>query len=167
MSRNRLRRLRPSPAMVVAIIALVTALAGTGYAAFSLPRNSVGPRQIKNRAVGLVKISRSATASLRGVPTVGYAHVSFDGKVDGSQSKNVGASNVHRRNVVFCFGGLHFNPRSAQVSAEYPYSPIVPAVQILPRGKTARDCNPRENVEVVTQDADGGFNPHPFYIVFY
>ncbi len=36
-----LRRL-PSPAMVVACVALTVALGGTGYAAIKLPRNSVG-----------------------------------------------------------------------------------------------------------------------------
>jgi hypothetical protein len=48
--RRRLR-LRPSPALIVSILALVVALAGTGYAASSLPRNSVGPGQIKRGAV--------------------------------------------------------------------------------------------------------------------
>jgi hypothetical protein len=38
MSSIRLRR--PSPALVVAIMALIIALAGTSYAAFSLPKNS-------------------------------------------------------------------------------------------------------------------------------
>ena len=34
------RRLRPTPALVVACVALLVALAGTGYAALKLPRNS-------------------------------------------------------------------------------------------------------------------------------
>ena len=33
---------RPSPALVVSIIALIVALGGTSYAAFSVPRDSVG-----------------------------------------------------------------------------------------------------------------------------
>ena len=50
---KRLARLRPSPAMVVACIALIVALGGTSYAAVqaSLPKNSVGTKQIKDRAV--------------------------------------------------------------------------------------------------------------------
>ena len=40
-----------SPALVVSVIALVVALGGTSYAAFSLPRNSVGSGQLKTGAV--------------------------------------------------------------------------------------------------------------------
>jgi hypothetical protein len=50
MGRFRVRR--PSPALVVAVIALFVALGGTGYAAFKLPNNSVGANQIKDGAVG-------------------------------------------------------------------------------------------------------------------
>ena len=47
-----LRRLRPSPALVVACIALLVALGGTGYAATQLaPRNSVGTLQVINRSL--------------------------------------------------------------------------------------------------------------------
>ena len=36
------RRVRVTPALVIATLALVVALGGTGYAALSIPRNSVG-----------------------------------------------------------------------------------------------------------------------------
>jgi len=51
-----LRGFRPSPAMVIAMIALLLAAAGTGYAATSLPRNSVGPTQLQNNAVTSPKV---------------------------------------------------------------------------------------------------------------
>jgi hypothetical protein len=51
---------------VVASTALAVALAGTTYAASSLPRNSVGTKQIRNGAVTKVKISPKAIASLKG-----------------------------------------------------------------------------------------------------
>jgi hypothetical protein len=55
------RRFRPSPAMVVSLIALFVALGGTSYAAINaLPKNSVGTKQIKNGAVTAAKISRSS-----------------------------------------------------------------------------------------------------------
>ena len=53
-----LRRLRISPALVVACIALAAALAGTGYAAFKLPRNSVTTREVKNRSLLAVDFAR-------------------------------------------------------------------------------------------------------------
>ena len=53
MDQGRSRRwLRmPSPAMIVAFIALFVALGGTSYAAIKLPANSVGTTQIKKDAV--------------------------------------------------------------------------------------------------------------------
>jgi hypothetical protein len=54
--RRILRRL-PSPAMVVACVALAVALGGTSYAAIKLPRNSVGPAQLKRDAVTATKLA--------------------------------------------------------------------------------------------------------------
>jgi hypothetical protein len=51
-----LRRSRPSPALVVSLIALFVALGGTGYAAFKLPKNSVGTKQLKKKAVVSSKV---------------------------------------------------------------------------------------------------------------
>lgn len=49
---------RPSPAMVVAVVALVLALTGTAFAA--LGKNSVGSRQLKAQAVTSGKIANNA-----------------------------------------------------------------------------------------------------------
>jgi hypothetical protein len=51
----RLRR-RPSPALVVACLALAVALGGTGYAAVALPANSVGTKQLKQGAIIAAKV---------------------------------------------------------------------------------------------------------------
>jgi hypothetical protein len=48
------------------LVALFVALGGTTYAATSLPRNSVGTVQLKDRAVTKTKISKTAIAALRG-----------------------------------------------------------------------------------------------------
>jgi hypothetical protein len=53
---SRLLGHRPSPAMVVAVLALFIAMAGTSYAAIKLPANSVGSKQIKTNAVVSSKI---------------------------------------------------------------------------------------------------------------
>lgn len=42
------KRLRPSPAMVVACIALFISLGGVGYSAIRLPANSVTTKQVRN-----------------------------------------------------------------------------------------------------------------------
>ena len=55
-----LLRRRPSPATVIAVIALVIALGGTSYAAVTLPRNSVGTAQLKNNAVTSLKVANNS-----------------------------------------------------------------------------------------------------------
>lgn len=58
------RRLRPSPAMVVAFIALFVAVGGSSYAVTRLPAGSVGSKQLKKNAVTGVKVkNRSLTAA--------------------------------------------------------------------------------------------------------
>ena len=55
---NRRLRLRPSPAMVVACAALFVSLGGVGYAAITLPKNSVGTKQLKRNAVNSAKVKK-------------------------------------------------------------------------------------------------------------
>lgn len=50
-------------ANVTATIALVVALGGTSYAAITLPKNSVGSRQIKSKAVGKSELKSNAVRS--------------------------------------------------------------------------------------------------------
>src|SRR5215207_2580290 len=57
---RRILERRPSPSMVVACIALVVAMGGTGYAAITLPKNSVGSKQLKQNAVTSKKIKNGA-----------------------------------------------------------------------------------------------------------
>lgn len=52
-------------ANVTATLALIVALGGTSYAAISLPRNSVGGKQLKNRAVTNSKLRASAVTSAK------------------------------------------------------------------------------------------------------
>ena len=57
---------RPSPALVVACIALLVALGGTGYATvLQVPRNSVGPPQLKTAAVTNKKLAANAVTSAK------------------------------------------------------------------------------------------------------
>jgi hypothetical protein len=57
---------RPSPALVIACIALAIALGGTGYATvLQVPRNSVGPAQLQSSAVTSRKIAPNAVTSAK------------------------------------------------------------------------------------------------------
>jgi hypothetical protein len=55
---SKWRIARPSPALIVAIVALLCALTGTAYAA--LGKNTVGTKQLKNAAVTTGKIHNNA-----------------------------------------------------------------------------------------------------------
>src|SRR5215472_8472158 len=63
---RRIVRGRPSPALVVSIIALVVAMGGSGYAAFGLPKDSVGSRQLKRGAVTPSKVATSTIRLFKG-----------------------------------------------------------------------------------------------------
>lgn len=71
---------RPSPALIVAILALIVAMAGTSYAATQLAKNSVGTKQLKNSAVTGAKVKNGSLtgsdidiASLGNVPSASNA----------------------------------------------------------------------------------------------
>jgi hypothetical protein len=55
----------PSPALVVACLALLVALGGTGYAAFKLPAGSVGAKQLKKGAVVNKKLAKNAVTGAK------------------------------------------------------------------------------------------------------
>ncbi|HEY7256312.1 MAG TPA: hypothetical protein VH476_06465 [Solirubrobacterales bacterium] len=62
---KRLTRRMPSPAMIVALISLVVAMAGTTYAALKLPKNSVGSKQLKKNSVSGAKIKKNAVTGAK------------------------------------------------------------------------------------------------------
>jgi hypothetical protein len=61
-----MKRHRTSPAIVISFIALIVAMGGTGYAAISIPRNSVGSAQLRNGAVTNQKIAGDTLGALKG-----------------------------------------------------------------------------------------------------
>ena len=71
----RLWKHRPSPAMIVAMVALFVAMGGTGYAVSKLPKRSVGPTQLRKNAVrsehikaGEITTAKLAKSTLSSLP---------------------------------------------------------------------------------------------------
>ena len=74
-----IRTLRPTPAMGVALLALVLAVGGTSYAAVKLPAKSVGTPQLKNKAVTAPKLKNGSVVSAKLAPnSVGARNVAGD-----------------------------------------------------------------------------------------
>lgn len=71
-----MRRWRPSPAMVVALLALTLSLSVNAYAAVSVAKNSVGTAQLKNNAVVSAKVKNG---SLKAVDLSAAAKQSLKG----------------------------------------------------------------------------------------
>ncbi len=63
---QRILERRPRPATIVALVALFVALGGTGYAAFAVPRNSVGSAQVINGSLQKSDLSKRTVAALKG-----------------------------------------------------------------------------------------------------
>jgi hypothetical protein len=65
---NRKWRIRPSPALVIASIALFVAMSGVGVAALKSPPNSVRTKSIKSKAVTTGKIADGAVTTPKLAP---------------------------------------------------------------------------------------------------
>lgn len=65
MLRSLTRRLVPSPAMLVALLALLVALGGTSYAAVSLAKNSVRSPHIVNGQVKKADLAKSSVTTVK------------------------------------------------------------------------------------------------------
>ena len=138
------KRYRPSPALIVALIALIVASAGVGVGATLITGNqikngSIKGVDIKNHSITKAKLKgnfqgpRGTTGAqgLQGLQgqrgpageAVAYARVAADGTLEpgdgGKQNKNIVASSIqHASAGVYCFGGLPFAVASAMVSPD-------------------------------------------------
>ena len=83
-----LMRGRISPSLVISVIALFVALGGASYAVVSVPKNSVGTKQLKKKAVGTKQLKKKAvgTGQLKGSAVTG-AKLGND-SVDSSKVRN-------------------------------------------------------------------------------
>jgi hypothetical protein len=113
---------RPSAAMIVAMTALFVALGGTGYAAFSLPQNSVGTKQLKRGAVTSAKIKNGAvTAAKLNVTGVTVPSALHANRADtaGSATNATNATNAsHATNATNATNASHATTADIATSAD-------------------------------------------------
>lgn len=106
-----MKRLAPrlSYANVMATVAVFIALGGASYAAFKLPKNSVGTKQLKNNAVTTAKIKNDAVtgakvqeSSLGTVPSAASAASAANALALGGQS----AAQIAAASKLSCPAGM-------------------------------------------------------------
>jgi hypothetical protein len=149
--KGTLRRLRPSPAMVVACIALLFAMTGAGYAAGMLGPNTVGTKQLKKNAVISTKVKNRSLLAVdfkagqlpkgdpgapgapgaKGDPgapgspgsALAFARILGTGAVDDANSKGIATANVTKIGAgAYCISGLAFTPKNPVATLESPLS---------------------------------------------
>ena len=92
----RFLRRRPSPAIVISSVALFMSLGGVGYAAITIPNNSVGTGAIRNQAVTYTKIRPGAVGIVRA--NTGQLQV----RVSGSCASGSAIATVNQVGKVTC-----------------------------------------------------------------
>ncbi len=175
---NRIKSLIPSPAMVVAMIALFAALAGTSYAA--LARNSVGTLQVKDRSL-LAKdfktgqLPRGATGAPGPAGPAGpagptgpagaakaYARVLAGGDVDDPRARGITDASVsHPSAGVYCIdveGGAINISGTIDSAAPAPGGTFTAGVLL-------NTCPAGKEVEVKTYNSAGAPTDLPFYLL--
>lgn len=187
---------RPSPAMIVAILALFVALGGTVYAAStingkSVKKNSLPGNRIKQKTVTgnrlkndtitgtqvneatLGKVPAASTADVAttalSANPAAYAHILPSGSVDGGDSFNITSANVtHPGEGVYCLTGLGFKPHVALAEVDSLDGPGVTETSALTSNFI--DCPPTTSAEIVTYNpATIEFRDYGggFYLVLY
>jgi hypothetical protein len=186
------RKLRlPSPAMIVALLALCVALGGSAYAASkingkNIRNGTITGKKIKNRTITSAKISRTTVRALknrRGLrgprgfrgrtgpkgatgaagTALAYARVAADGTVDTARAKAIAASNVtHPGTGVYCFVSLGFAPKNVVATLEQGTSDVIYAS--IPAVSSSSSC-PAGAVTVQVK-LSGAPTDGAFYVAF-
>ena len=118
---------KPSPALVVGLIALVLALGGTAVAGPDAFSRAVSKSQVKKIAKKqansqITKLAPGlAVASAENANPTAFAHVLADGTLDAANSKGFTQANVTTGSApgYYCFDGLSFAPRGGSVTIDW------------------------------------------------
>jgi hypothetical protein len=154
---------RPSPALVLAALALVFAMVGTAIAGPDAISNKITKSKVKkiskkqaNKAIdaaapGLAVASAESAASA-GVVGL-YAHVGPTGTATESLSSGITSSNIsHPEPGVYCFSGLEGTLHTIDGTVDSADGPGVVEASVIPAGFVA--CPPTAQAELVTFTPD-------------
>ena len=187
MRSNPFRRLRVSPAMIVAILALVAALAGTATAAVlitskNIKNGTIRGKDIHRRTISAGKMTKGALLTLKGNrgpvgprgPAgarglgLGVALVNGDGTVDETHSSpGITDANVAKINQTYCFNNLPFKPKAAVGDLDLNFG-VSKFLQVSVAGAFGGSATcPGTEQAAATEVGTGGTTTAPFYIVFY
>jgi hypothetical protein len=191
---SRLRR-HLSYANVMATSALFIALGGGAYAATSLPKGSVGTKQIRKNAVVSSRVKdrsllardfkagqlpagpqgKKGDTGLQGVKgdtgpagsAFAFAHVNTNGSLDDANSLNVTAL-VKTKTGRYCLA-VASAPRNAVAASDSNAGEggVFTAVDLTPGAHiTTGDCPQGTDVMVTTYNTAGALADHAFYVAF-
>jgi hypothetical protein len=183
----------PSPAMIVALLALCVALGGTGYAASkingkNIRNGTIAGKKLKNRTITSRKISKATVRALknrRGLrgprgfrgsrgpkgdkgadgTALAYARVAADGTIDSARVKGITQANMsHTTAGVYCFVSLSFNPKNVVATLEPPSTDDEFIYASIPAPSPSLGC-PAGAVTVLVRSGGSASNA-PFYVAF-
>jgi hypothetical protein len=183
---------RPSPALVISVLALVMATAGTSVAMTKITssrqigKGVINSGDIHDGTIQLRDTSKKLRSALKGrtgpqgppgttgapgAPGTALAYAHIDGPsagVDESRSFNVADSNVSHGSGTgkFCFKNLPFTPKNAVVSVDLEFQDTGFATVAM--GTGGGDCPDGTQVSVLTSRGGSSSAPEDdsFYILF-
>ena len=188
-------RSRFTYANVIASLALFMAMGGTGYA-LSLPKASVGAKQLKKGAVTSKKVKNASllkkdfkagqlpagpqgpagAAGPRGATgapgsAAAYAHVTSAGTVFAPAAKNITSANIsHTTTGVYCFQDLPFSQQSAITSAAGFFSGELDTVANVSITYSGADCPnsfTKRTTRVLTWDVSAAAPANRDFIIWF
>jgi len=171
--RERIRRRTSSPALIVAVAALVVALGGAAMAQPSAKKvttkkvKKIANKEIDKRAPGLSvanadKLGGQAASAFAPSNTLRTALVNTNGTVDAAHSDGVTSANVTAKGspaAVYCFDGLSPAPRTAVATHAGGAADIVIQIDMVTTGVCAGS-----QFDVATLTTSNALDPEPFTV---
>jgi hypothetical protein len=159
---------RPSPALVLAALALVFAMVGTAVAGPDAISDKITKPKVKKIAKKQANKAIAAAApelAVASADVVGlYAHVGPTGIVTDALSSGITSANIsHPDDGVYCFSGLEGTLHTIDGTVDSADGPGAVEASVIPAGFVA--CPPTAQAELLTftpdtivfTDYDGGF----------